>query len=79
MLEWYRCDHSLAELMDDLQAMLNYVGKQMGKYSIQPITRINDRYSYRELFEKYLGVNPHTLGAEGLAWACRSRNHSAPG
>jgi len=67
MLEWYRCDHSLAELMDDLQAMLNYVSKQMGKYSIQPITRINDRYSYRELFEKYLEVNPHTLGAEGLA------------
>ena len=67
MLEWYRCGHTLAELMDDLQAMLKYVGKQMEKYSIQPISQISDRYSYRELFEKHFKVNPHSLGIEGLA------------
>ena len=67
MLEWYRCEYSLSELMDDLQAMLAYVGKQMKNYSIRPISRISDRYSYRELFEKYLKVNPHSLGVEELA------------
>ena len=67
MLEWYRCEYSLAELMDDLQAMLEYVGKNMENYSIQPISLISDRYSYAELFEKYLKVNSHSLGVEELA------------
>jgi len=66
MLEWYRCDHSLHDLMDDLQAMLKYVSEQMMEYSIQPIGRAVDRYSYRELFEKHLQVNPHSLEVEGL-------------
>ena len=67
MLEWYRCDHSLYELMDDLQAMLKHVSEQMADYSIQPIGGIVDRYSYRELFEKHLQVNPHSMEVEGLA------------
>ena len=67
MLEWYRCDHSLCELMDDLQAMLKHVSEQMADYSIQSIGRTVDRYSYRELFEKHLQVNPHFSAFEELA------------
>lgn len=61
MLEWYRCGYSLAELMSDLQAMLKHVSAQMAEYDIQPIIRITERYSYRELFEKHLKVNPHSV------------------
>ena len=53
--------------MDDLQAMLKHVSEQMGEFNIEPITRIVDRYSYRELFEKHLKVNPHSVEVEGLA------------
>ena len=67
MLEWYRCDYSLYELMDDLQALLKHVSEQMAEYNIQPIGRTVDRYSYRELFEKHLQVNPHSLEFEELA------------
>ncbi len=67
MLEWYRCGHSLTELMDDLQAMLRHVSKQLAGYNIQPVTPIKDRYSYRELFEKYLNVNPHSSEVAVLA------------
>jgi elongation factor P--(R)-beta-lysine ligase len=67
MLEWYRCEHSLSELMDDLQAMLKYVSERMGEYTIAPITPIAERYSYRELFEKQFGVNPHLLEVAVLA------------
>tara|TARA_B110000967_G_scaffold209882_1_gene268292 strand:+ start:4385 stop:5224 length:840 start_codon:yes stop_codon:yes gene_type:complete len=67
MLEWYRCGHTLHELMDDLQAMLRHVSHQMGNYGIQPISHAVDRYSYRQLFEKYLKVNPHLVAVEGLA------------
>ena len=67
MLEWYRCGHTLHELMDDLQAMLRHVSDQMGSYGIQPISHAVDRYSYRQLFEKYLKVNPHLVAVEGLA------------
>jgi len=67
MLEWYRCDYSLYELMDDLQTFLKHVSEQMTEYSIQPIGRTVDRYSYREIFEKYLQVNPHSLEFEELA------------
>ena len=67
ILEWYRCDHSLYELMHDLQAMLKHVSEQLKEYSILPIGRTIDHYSYRELFEKHLKVNPHSLEIEGLA------------
>jgi lysyl-tRNA synthetase class 2 len=73
MLEWYRCEHSLPDLMDDLQAMLKHVSEQMGEFNIEPITRIVDRYSYRELFEKHLKVNPHSVEVEGLAGLVASK------
>jgi len=67
MLEWYRCEHSLSELMDDLQAMLKYVSEGMEEYAIAPINSITERYSYRALFEKRFDVNPHLLEVAVLA------------
>lgn len=67
MLEWYQCGYSLAELMNDLQALLKHVSEQMAEYNIQPIPRISDRYSYRELFEEHLKVNPHSADIAVLA------------
>ncbi|MCD8543182.1 MAG: elongation factor P--(R)-beta-lysine ligase [Gammaproteobacteria bacterium] len=56
LLEWYRinCDHH--QLMDEMDALLQYILKS------QPAKRI----SYRDLFLEYLGIDPHKLSIKQL-------------
>lgn len=56
MLEWYRPRFSSAELMDEVQALVTEVlGEQHW-----------ERLSYRELFLRYVGLDPHAAGIDDL-------------
>jgi lysyl-tRNA synthetase class 2 len=49
MLEWYRPGFSLAQLMDEVEAL---VVAALGPLSCERLT-------YRELFQRHLGIDPH--------------------
>ena len=57
MLEWYRLDFDHHALMDDVEALIRRAG------FIRPITRI----TYRALWERHVGENPHVLTTARLA------------
>ncbi|MGD2117626.1 MAG: EF-P lysine aminoacylase EpmA [Chromatiales bacterium] len=50
LLEWYRLDFDQHALMQDVQQLL---------MSLLPQPVEVDRFSYQELFERHLGINPH--------------------
>lgn len=54
LLEWYRPGFSLIQLMDELEQLLSAIGFKSP--SIQ-------RLSYQALFEKFAGINPHTVSS----------------
>ncbi len=56
MLEWYRIDFKLTQLMEELSAL------------ITQLTGINsiEYFTYAELFEKYIGINPHQASQQDL-------------
>lgn len=60
MLEWYRPGFDMVQLMDEIKDLLAYV---LDKTSL-PVNRL----SYRQVFEKFAGIDPHKASAED----CRS-------
>jgi len=56
LLEWYRINFDHHRLMDDMDALLQYILKS------QPAKRI----SYRDLFLENLGIDPYKLSIEQL-------------
>lgn len=61
MLEWYRPDWTLEQLLDEMEALVNEALAAFG----QPVTQF-ERLSYRHCFEQALGINPHTCSRENL-------------
>lgn len=63
MLEWYRIDFTLMQLMEELSAL------------ITKLTGINniEYFTYAELFEKYIGINPHQASQQDLASITKQR------
>jgi lysyl-tRNA synthetase class 2 len=57
MLEWYRTGFTLTELITEVIDLLQQV------LGLLPVFEA----SYQELFEQYLGVNPHQVSTEVLA------------
>lgn len=57
MLEWYRPGFTLVQLMDEVEAL---VGAALGAQSCQRLT-------YREVFLRYVAVDPHTATLAELA------------
>lgn len=57
LLEWYRPGFDHHRLMDDVEALLR---------SLYDRSLAVERLSYRELFERYLGVDPHTATGAAL-------------
>lgn len=51
LLEWYRPGFTMAELMDEVEALLQHVG----------VAQSSERVSYQEIFEKHLAINPHQI------------------
>ena len=56
MLEWYRCQYTLTQLMDELDAYLAHV------FQLPAAQRI----SYRDAFETHAGFNPHHINTHKL-------------
>ena len=50
LLEWYRPQYDHHRLMDEMEALLQ---------SLLPAPRPVTRLSYQELFQRYLGIDPH--------------------
>ena len=57
LLEWYRPGYGQHELMDEIAELIN---------QLLPEPIPVERISYRELFEKRLGFNPHCITSERL-------------
>lgn len=51
MLEWYRVDFTLSQLMDEIAALIN------GLFSDQPLQE-TQRVSYQDVFVSFTGLNP---------------------
>ena len=58
LLEWYRINFTLDALMDEVESLVKLVLPK-ANYPI-------DRVSYASLFQKYLGIDPHTATLEAL-------------
>ena len=56
MLEWYRPGFTLAQLMDEVEAL---AVAALGNLSCKRIT-------YRELFQQHLGIDPHAASIDAL-------------
>jgi elongation factor P--(R)-beta-lysine ligase len=56
MLEWYRPGFTLAQLMDEVEAL---VRTTLGPLACQRLT-------YRELFQQHLAIDPHTASVDAL-------------
>jgi lysyl-tRNA synthetase class 2 len=63
MLEWYRPGYDLSDLMLEVAALVEEV-LQIGDFR---------HLSYRQLFEHYLGLNPHQADEAELAAIARAR------
>ena len=66
MLEWYRPDFSLEQLMDEVEALVSLVFSSVPQLCNEN-SFVATRYSYRELFEQHLGVDPHRAGDDAIA------------
>lgn len=62
LLEWYQPDYSLSMLMDEVEALL------------KSVTALKDikRFSYRELFQQALAIDPHSISTEDLERLAKS-------
>ncbi len=63
MLEWYRPGFDDYRLMDEVAAL------------IQSVLKLNSckKYTYREVFQRYLGIDPHTAGLDRLQQLARQQ------
>ncbi len=64
MLEWYRVDFDHHDLMAEMDALLQLV------LDCGPA----DKFSYAELFQQYLAINPHTANIEELQTLLSSKD-----
>ena len=65
MLEWYRTGFSYHQLMDEVAEFIRICGR--GKYDQWP----EQRLSYRQLFQRYLDLDPFTADSGELSAAAK--------
>jgi len=63
MLEWYRVEFTHHDLMDEMDALLQSILECSSA----------ERFSYAEIFEKYLKMNPHTISISNLKLTLKER------
>lgn len=68
MLEWYRPDWSLEQLMDEVEALVLNAASAFGT-SLSPFPRL----TYRNAFEASIGLNPHRCSAQELLHTANAR------
>lgn len=84
MIEWYRAPGSYKDIMDDTENLFKYIGQKLNiqklKYNKNEIDYLNswDRFSVKELWQKYLQVNlDNYLDVENLKKLVLARGWSA--
>ncbi len=71
LLEWYRPDFELADLMSEVDALVRYVvGTSLALGPAQHL-------SYAEAFIRYVGIDPHTVSDDALR-QCATHHGIAP-
>ncbi len=68
LLEWYRPGFDSHRLMDEVAALIA---------AVTATDRPVERYSYREVFERTLGIDPHRAAAEELRSCAAARGIAA--
>ena len=72
MLEWYRCGYDLQGLADDLVRLINHIIESLCMHHdlrLAPVEPL--RVSYRDLFTRACGINPHEASIEALVAVAR--------
>ena len=69
LLEWYRPGFDTHRLMDEVAALVGAVTE-----TDRPV----ERHSYREVFERALGIDPHRAGADELRFCAAHRGIAGP-
>ncbi len=64
LLEWYRRGYDHQQLMLELRELISNI------FAAKTIQLEWSAFSYQELFEKYLGINPHRIATEDLLERC---------
>lgn len=67
LLEWYRVGFSLAELMDEIEALFNALAGASLSLAA------SERYAYREIVERHLGLDPLGAGIAEFAEVATAR------
>lgn len=68
MLEWYRPGWTLEQLVDEVETLVLHAAAAFG-VDMAPFPR----FTYQQVFEKTLGIDPHTAG-ESTLLACANRH-----
>jgi len=82
MLEWYRPGFDMFALMDELSELVSAViSSKLG--SMMPVDGagldiVPQRYTYLQAFERFVGINPHTVTAEECFQLAREKNIEIP-
>lgn len=72
LIEWYRVGFNHLALMDEVEALVRSVlASHVALLDTQ-------RLSYREVFERYTGLNPHSARARDFAQAARAHGIEPP-
>lgn len=66
LLEWYRCDYDHQQLMLEVRELIEALFASKAKKLTW------ETFSYQQLFEKYLGINPHVVSRDALLEFCVS-------
>lgn len=68
MLEWYRVGADHWQLMQEVDALMSEL------LGLEP----SEKISYREIFEKNLGINPFKITLADFSFACKNANLTPP-
>lgn len=75
MLEWYRPGLDHHGLMDEVEALVGEVARQLDR----PVAAPMERLSYREAFRRHLQLDPFRADAAALSAALRAAGHHLDG
>ncbi|MCF6301327.1 MAG: EF-P lysine aminoacylase GenX, partial [Proteobacteria bacterium] len=74
MLEWYRLNFTLENLMEEVECLLRFLLKSFGKQAIQ------FRYkTYQQIYQQYLKIDPFSVATTDLNKLCEEHTYTGDG
>lgn len=71
LLEWYRLDFTLHDLMQEVVALIQHLLAAFGRPAIKVAT-----HSYQELFETVVGIDPFAISDAALSERCQQHGYT---